>query len=79
MGKWIFEEIKNALLGFAPPLDQFLQLADHTVGRKARIHRNGQCFPIEIINDIQCADCLAASQRIMHEIKAPSNIRSDRA
>src|SRR5690554_3642864 len=41
-------------------------------------HRNRKSLSAEIIDNIQCADRLPTGKRIMHEIKAPGDVRPNR-
>src|SRR5690606_5009302 len=70
--------VRTDLLRFASPFQQFLQFPDYPLCGQTGIHCNGKCLPTEIVYDVQCTYRFSAGQRVVHEIKAPGDVRSDR-
>lgn len=60
------------------PAFHLLKCADHTSGWHRRVHLDGQCFPIKLVDQIQRPELAAIGQAVTHEVHRPAGIGRQR-
>src|SRR5436190_20525406 len=58
----------SELEGIAADSGYPFKLAYHSLGRQAEVHRDGQRFAIEVVDDVKGAKATSVPQRIAHEV-----------